>query len=123
MFNKYVWNLYLDGGGRKVVETFENTILNGISKEYSSFIYNLQEYYCACSGVLVNTQKQLDEAYDYIKNNPVNKIITIPEDISDSEIEDVFSEVYESEFVENMSKKIGDGINNIYQTAKSYIIK
>ena len=98
MFNKYVWNLYLDGGGRKVVETFENTILNGISKEYSSFIYNLQEYYCACSGVLVNTQKQLDEAYDYIKNNPVNKIITIPEDISDSEIEDVFSEVYESEF-------------------------
>ena len=42
---------------------------------------------------------------------------------SGSYIAEKKKETYKSEFVQNMSRKTGDGINNVYQTAKSYIIK
>ena len=51
-----------------------------------------------------------------------NKVYNIAK-TSGSYIEEKTKEAYESEFVQNMSKKTGDGINNVYQTAKSYIIK
>ena len=51
-----------------------------------------------------------------------NKVYNIAK-ASRSYIEEKTKEAYESEFVENMSKKIGDGINNVCQTAESYIIK
>ena len=70
MLNKYMWSLYLEARGRKIVDTFRNNIINGISEEYISFIHGLQGDYCANSEILENTQDMLQEVCAIVKQDP-----------------------------------------------------
>ena len=101
MINKYVWNLYLDAGGREVVETFQKNINDGISEEYISFIYDLQEDYCASTEILKDTQDKLREVYDLVKQDHLEPDQNDQDDVSDGEIEEIFSEIYEMTFQKN----------------------
>lgn len=46
MFNEYVWNLYLEAGGREVAEKFENYLTKDFSESYADFIDKLHAVYC-----------------------------------------------------------------------------
>ena len=47
MFNDYVWENYLNAGGRAVAEMFEKNLQNGYSDEYAEIVYKLHKTFCA----------------------------------------------------------------------------
>lgn len=64
--NGYVWKLYLESGGHKVVDFFKKNIGNKISMEYVNGIKKLQEVYCVSNTLKEDTEKTLDA---FIKNS------------------------------------------------------
>ena len=64
MFNEYVWNLYLESGGKDIVSQFENNLTGEHTEEYANFICKLHKEYCPSKNVndeLSNYLKQLFE--------------------------------------------------------------
>lgn len=64
--NGYVWKLYLESGGHKVVDFFKKNIGNKISMEYVNGIKIFQEVYCVSNTLKEDTEKTLDA---FIKNS------------------------------------------------------
>lgn len=69
MFNDYVWKLYLDAGGRKVVEQFESFYNEDFSESYADFIYNLHAIYCPSEDLLKETSIELENVRKDIDEN------------------------------------------------------
>lgn len=59
MFNEYVWQLYLQAGGEKVVRVFENNLAKTFSESYPGFVANLQRVYCPSGSLTDSTAKEL----------------------------------------------------------------
>ena len=59
MLNEYVWNLYLDAGGREMVAFFEKNLCGNITPEYIERMKQLQEYFCASKGTVDATKEEL----------------------------------------------------------------
>lgn len=61
MFNDYIWQLYLNAGGKGVVSMFERNLTIGLSDDYAKFITELRKSYCPLKSVLDCTSKDLLE--------------------------------------------------------------
>ena len=46
MLNRYVWNLYLESGGKRVVQMFRRNFSEELTTEYAEKISNMQIEYC-----------------------------------------------------------------------------
>ncbi|MGN0633648.1 MAG: hypothetical protein ACI4JW_07235, partial [Oscillospiraceae bacterium] len=54
MFNDYMWQTYLNAGGREVVEKFRRNLTDDFSEEYADFIADLHK--CYCPSININSQ-------------------------------------------------------------------
>lgn len=73
MFNEYIWQLYLNAGGKNVVQTFENNFAN-YTNDYSEFICRLHKEYCPSN--TINTQikehlstEVIQDLYEYMNGS------------------------------------------------------
>lgn len=66
MFNAYVWNLYLAGGGADVVRKFEAFYRKGITKDYIGLIRRLHGEYQPEAASLAMETEQLQDAASQI---------------------------------------------------------
>ena len=97
MFNKYVWELYLKSGGQELVDFFRNNLLGDFSEEYIQRMCDLQRKYCVSDEIVKGTERQLTEIYEVVKGQPVDTELNEVEDISDEDLEYIFSDFYEKE--------------------------
>ena len=63
MFNDYVWSLYLDSGGREVVNFFEENLSNDFSKGYADKICEFHRAYCPSKVVNESLRRELVDTY------------------------------------------------------------
>ena len=46
MFNRYMWDLYIQSGGDRVVEMFRRNLAEQLTDEYAEEIARMRKYYC-----------------------------------------------------------------------------
>jgi len=46
MFNKYIWQTYLNGGGKEIVKLFEDNLRDELSKSYIDELYKMHRVFC-----------------------------------------------------------------------------
>lgn len=71
MFNRYIWNLYLNSGGTKVVEMFRKNLEDSLTDEYAEAIVRMHKAYCPMeelSNEIGEQLKALAEEFRNIKN-------------------------------------------------------
>lgn len=64
MFNKYIWETYLGGNGKSVVDFFEENLSNNFSKEYADKICEFHRAYCPSESVNRELRDDLVELID-----------------------------------------------------------
>ena len=71
MLNRYIWELYLNSGGTRVVELFRKNLEDELTEEYAEEIALMHKRYCPMEGLsneIENQLKALAEEYRNIKN-------------------------------------------------------
>lgn len=68
MLNNYVWNIYLESGGRNLVDFFEKNFTACLSKDYSSKIKSLHQAYCADKEIVQETYDDLVELQEIVND-------------------------------------------------------
>ena len=68
MFNQYIWQLYLNAGGNKIVKCFEDNLSNEFTAEYVSFIKDLHREYQLSASILDDETEQLRNLVDFFRN-------------------------------------------------------
>ncbi len=63
MFNNYMWQTYLNAGGKSVVDIFENNLSNEYSEEYANFIAELHKSYCPSQSIRNNLKEELLDVF------------------------------------------------------------
>lgn len=66
MFNNYVWNTYLNAGGKDVVELFERNLTKAYTKEYAEKIYEFHKSYCPSSVINERLRDELTNLIDLV---------------------------------------------------------
>ena len=94
MLNQYVWKLYLQSGGAKIVEMFRRNLGEKLTEEYAREIVRLQKSYCVMDGNAEETGNQIKELIEYYAttdqindNDPVVPEVLI-EEIYEGYLED-----------------------------------
>lgn len=64
MFNDYVWENYLNAGGRAVSEMFEKNLTGGFSEEYADEISALHKEYCPSKHIINSSAEQLLDLFN-----------------------------------------------------------
>ena len=59
MVNRYLWDLYLQAGGKEVCRFFQKGLSDDCTQEYAEGIRKMQEVYCVSRYVLDDTQGQI----------------------------------------------------------------
>lgn len=59
MLNKYIWDLYLQSGGNKVVDMFRQNLSDKLTKDYAVHINRMRKVYCVNEGFEEETREQL----------------------------------------------------------------
>ena len=59
MFNRYIWNNYLDAGGKHIVHIFAESLTKGITERYVETIKKLRSVYCPDRAVIEEAAQQL----------------------------------------------------------------
>ncbi len=59
MFNKYMWDTYLNAGGQKTVDVFKNFIEDADMQNYSDTICRLHKCYCPTENITKKIQEEL----------------------------------------------------------------
>ena len=68
VFNQYIWQLYLNAGGNKIVKCFEDNLSNEFTAEYVSFIKDLHREYQLSASILDDETEQLRNLVDFFRN-------------------------------------------------------
>ena len=102
MFNNYVWNLYLQSGGKKRVAFFKDNLSKQLSSSYADEIAKMHKVYCVTTAVVENTKEQLSVLYDDLNEMSLTSF-NIEENSSEEsdcfeEIENIFAELLEEGF-------------------------
>lgn len=63
MFNSYIWETYLAGGGKETVAFFETAFSGGFSKEYADKVANLHKAYCPSKSLNNDLRTQMLELF------------------------------------------------------------
>ncbi|MGN0617540.1 MAG: hypothetical protein ACI4J7_00800 [Ruminiclostridium sp.] len=84
MFNDYMWQTYLNAGGRDIAETFRIKHSDDFSAEYADFISELHKSYCPSEVIDSRTKEQLLQLSSDAKSGDLlygcYPIIDLPED-------------------------------------------
>lgn len=67
--NKYVWELYLKSGGKEIVDFFKTNLSEKITKEYSSGVRKLHEYYCVNKDTVEDVEITLNELFKVLNED------------------------------------------------------
>ena len=67
--NKYVWELYLKSGGKEIVDFFKTNLSEKITKEYSSGVRKLHEYYCVNKDTVEEVEITLNELFKFLNED------------------------------------------------------
>jgi len=67
MLNKYIWKLYLQSGGDKVVDMFRRNLSEKLTEDYIDQIIRMRKVYCANEGFEEDTKEQLQMLMDYLE--------------------------------------------------------
>ena len=100
MFNKFIWQNYLDAGGNKTVAMFEDNLSKEYTKEYADFIAELHRGYCPSESIVQDTHEQLLELLPSI----------MEETVFDHNTEYTFESAIEA-FYDNINDYNGGGLN------------
>lgn len=87
MFNDFVWDLYLEAGGKKVVDTFKHFLDNNMTSAYADFIDDLHKVYCPSEAVLESMSEELEDVITTIRNEEF--FLTPAEDTTISVLEEL----------------------------------
>lgn len=68
MFNDYVWQLYLNAGGREVASKFEDNLTKEFRASYADFIRGLHAVYCPSKDILDGVSDELKDLYKDLQN-------------------------------------------------------
>lgn len=68
MFNEYMWQTYLNAGGKDVVDTFEKNLTGDYSKKYANFIVNFHNLYCPSKAISENIKSELLDLFSDIND-------------------------------------------------------
>lgn len=66
MFNEYVWQIYLNAGGKEIVSFFEKNLVDEYTKEYANRICEFHKVYCPTMTIIQNSKLQLEQLHDDI---------------------------------------------------------
>lgn len=89
MFNRYIWNLYLESGGNNVVEMFRRNIEEELTEEYVEEIVRLRKYFCIMDDLAEEEGQQ------------IRNLIQISKELDEEEKEDLFEdEAYQDERID-----------------------
>lgn len=61
MFNEYIWQNYLNAGGRTMAALFEHSLSEGISQNYMDTVGELRRTFCPERAVVEGTSRQLHD--------------------------------------------------------------
>lgn len=67
MFSNYIWQTYLNAGGKDVVEMFKENLTDAFSENYIESVCKLHAEYCPSKAILADTEKQLRELAEDIR--------------------------------------------------------
>lgn len=65
MLNRYVWNLYLESGGKKVVEMFRRNLSEELTTEYAEKIFQMCGEYCIKEVLKERTRVQIEDLIQF----------------------------------------------------------
>ena len=77
MLNKYVWGLYLESGGKDIIEMFRRNIEDKLTEEYADEIVKMHKIYCPMadvSNVIGNQIRDLIETYNSTNEAEIDEI-------------------------------------------------
>ena len=72
MFNDYVWQIYLNAGGKNVVELFEQNLSENLSLEYIKTIEKFRSSYCPVLTIIEETTQQLQTLSKDLKDHLIS---------------------------------------------------
>ena len=94
MLNRYVWKLYLESGGNKVVEMFRRNLEDNLTNEYADEIVRMHKVYCPMSAVSEEIGNQLRDLVEF--HESLEETTEEDEPISAEEgLEDVYKMIEE----------------------------
>ena len=67
MFNEYVWEMYLNGEGKNIVDLFEENLSGDLTLNYAKGISALHKSYCASSVIVNELLSELETTYEVAK--------------------------------------------------------
>lgn len=112
MFNRYMWDLYIQSGGDKVVEMFRRNLAEQLTDEYAEEIARMRKYYCINdnAGDVIRVQieeliKLYKEYDDSLENEMKDYEESVEEDIPDSYIP-ILEEFYQSLALNNSTPQM-----------------
>lgn len=71
MFNDYMWQTYLNAGGKSVVALFEQNLTGNLSQDYIEAIGKFRLSYCPEKAIVEETQQQLQDLSKDLNDNLV----------------------------------------------------
>ena len=98
MLNRYIWNLYLNSGGTKVVEMFRRNLEDSLTDEYAEAIVRMHKAYCPMeelSNEIGEQLKALAEEFRNIKNEAGDAEMS--EELSLDPLDDLYK-LYEEDY-------------------------
>ena len=63
MFSKYLWDNYLNSGGKETVRIFEDTLTGKSENEYIPMIRRLHQAYCPAESITDGLCEDLEHVY------------------------------------------------------------
>ena len=95
MLNRYVWNLYLESGGKKVVEMFRRNLYRELTTEYAEKISKMCSEYRIVEELIEETRVQIEDLIQLYKDNEISNSNS-NEEVSNSRTRvEVLDEFYE----------------------------
>ena len=95
MLNRYVWNLYLESGGKKVVQMFRRNFSEELTTEYAEKISQMRREYCIREELIEDTRIQIEDLIQFYKDDGFS-VSDSDEDISASSTQvEVLDKFYE----------------------------
>ncbi|WP_026664815.1 hypothetical protein [Butyrivibrio sp. FC2001] len=125
MINPYIWELYKNAEGKKVIDIFRECLYSKISDEYIDTISNLREYYCANSSAVEVAKADLSRLKQNIRYD--SSVEKTNEDvdlyIAGEDIDECFTDFYNQIFEKDEKDTFLYFINTIeYETTRLAIM-
>ena len=109
MFNQYIWNNYLEAGGKKVAQMFEKNLTEEFTEEYIDQIAELHKCYCPSKDI----SNDIKEALHHLRND-----LLVPPETNEDEFKLLDFFVIDNKVLESQEiyeKTVLDFLYNVYE--------